>query len=258
MGARLTGYLGLTAILALAACGGGGGGGTPQQLYVPNSELFNATSPDATLSVIGLNRSSEIPFTQTTTLAAPSTLTGGKLAGTVNYTYAAGATNTVDLNSGGSVTLNDEGNVYAFRFGNADIFGVAGIAATNVPTGGTAIYNGFADVIVNDGTGPQTLLTQSTTTATFDAGRVDVRLSNAGSDWIKIDGATISGNTYSDGNMSVSGTFATAPVTSGSLQHEGMFFKDNAKEVGGWLIHDRTGAGINFIAQGTYGGNDGS
>jgi len=70
--------------------------------------------------------------------------------------------------------------------------------------------------------------------------------------------ANISGNGYSGGIMTVSPTFATDPVTSGALKHEGRFFETDAKEIGGVFILDRTDAGVNFKAEGAYSGNDGS
>jgi len=253
--------LALTALTALAACGGGSGSGNQgsgANQYVPNSQLFMASNPNVTLDVLRLDPATGMIKPETTNLTTPGTLTGGTLAGTISYSTQAGAQNAIDLNGGGQAILADQGNQYAFRFGaSGGRIGVAGIPATNMPTTGSAAYTGFADVNVNDGSGSPKSLTSLSAIATFNTGKVNVYLSNA-SDWIRINGANISGNGYSGGIMTVSPTFATDPVTSGALKHEGRFFETDAKEIGGVFILDRTDAGVNFKAEGAYSGNDGS
>ena len=256
---RTSTALSLLAVLTLCACGGSDGGLPDPGPYTPDSTLFANGGLSATLDVVALDRSTGNVGATTTQLTAPNQLIGGGLAGTVNYVYVTGASNTISLSSGKMASLEDNGTRYAFRFGNADQIGIAGIPASIVPGSGTATYTGFADVSANDGSATPKLLTNSSTTASFGTGRVNVYLNNAQGDWIRINDAIISGNTYADGTMTVSSSFATDPgLTSGSLQHEGRFFEQNAKEIGGVLILDRTSAGIDFKVQGVYGGNDGS
>ena len=239
-------------LIALTACSSGGGNSSAAG-YVPDSQLFMASSPNATLDVIGLDRTTDTLFTDTTSLNAPNILVGGRLDGTVSYSYVRGANNTIALTSGGNANIEDQGNQYAFRFGDANMVGIAGIPATSMPSG-SATYTGFADVSANDGSGSPKVLTNASTTANFNTGKVNVYLSNAGSDWIRITGADISGNGYADGALSVSPSFATDPVTSGTLAHQGKFFNGNAEEIGGVFILDRTPS-ITFKAQGVYGGS---
>jgi len=100
--------------------------------------------------------------------------------------------------------LEDNGTRNAFRFGNADMIGIAGIPASTVPGSGSATYTGFADVIANDGTTSPKVLTTASATASFDTNRVNVFLSNSDGDWIRINNAPISGNGYSGGTLAVS------------------------------------------------------
>lgn len=251
-----TAMLAMTALLGCGAGSGSGGTGTSQ--YVPDSQLFMNSSPNATLAVLRLDPNTGTVVSEQTTLTAPNTLSGGALAGTVSYTYDQGASNSIALNSGGDAVLIDRALEHAFRFGaSGGRVGVAGIATTNMPTIGSATYTGFADVNVNDGSGSPKSLTNATTTVSFDTGKVNVYLSSS-QNWIRIDGADISGNTYSDGVLTVSPSFATDPVTSGALDHKGQFFDTDASELGGVFILDRTDAGVSFKAQGVYGGRDGS
>jgi len=244
---------------ALAGCGSGSTVSSTSNQILPSSQLFMATSPNATLEVLRLDPATGLIVSETSTLTAPNALTGSALAGTVSYASTAGAENTILLNSDGSkAKINDQGQDYVFRFSASNgRIGVAGLPATNMPISGTAVYTGSADVIVNDGSGSPTFLTASSTTAFFGINEVNVVLDNT-VDWIRINGADISGNTYSDGVLTVSSTFATDPVTSGALEHEGRFFETNAKEIGGVFILDRTDAGVTFKAQGVYSGIDGS
>ncbi len=250
--------LALLTLTALTGCSSGGGNSTTNQ-STPSSELFTATSPNASLSVLRLDPTTGNVVRETANLTAPSTLTGSALAGAVSYSFEAGAENKITLNSDRSeAKIKDQGLGYVFRFGaSGGRIGVAGLPATNMPLGGTAFYSGFADVSVNDGSGSPTSLTASSTTVFFDTNQVNVVLDN-GTDWIRINQADITGNTFSGGVLTASPTFATDPGTSGALQHEGGFFEADAKELGGVFILDKTDAGVSFKAQGVYSGTDGS
>ncbi len=244
-------------VVTLTGCSSGGGtsGG---DTYVPNSALFAASSPDATLTVLGLNRATDGLYITTSSLTAPSTLSGGGLTGTVSYSYTAGANNVINLSSGKTAAIEDNGTRFAFGFGNADMAGIAGVATASMPTSGTATYNGFADALVNDGSGTLTVLDSSTVSANFGSNSVTARLSNSDGRWIQLTGATISGSSFSGGNLTASSVFSTSPGSTTTLQHQGQFFGSGASEAGGVFLLDRTGANITFKAQGVYGGNDGS
>jgi len=245
----------MTSLAILAGCGGSDDtSGSDPLLQTPDSQLFVQSGPTLGLTVLGINRTTGSSFEEATTLNAPSTLIGGHLDGTVSYERVFGAENTIALSSGGTASLEDVGNSYVFRFGNADIFGVGGLAATSMRTSGSATYSGGADVIVNDGSGAPIVLTNVVATADFGLGQVDTRLTNDQSFWLSINDAAISGNRYSDGMVSVSSRFATDPGTSGALVHEGGFFAPDGSEIGGAFVLDRTGANINFKAQGAYSG----
>ena len=242
---------------ALTACGSSeDDSGSGPLLQTPNSALFVSSGPNLSLSVLGIDRTTDLSFSETTTLNRPNTLSGGRLNGTASYQTTFGAQNSIALTSGGSAAIEDVGNAYVFRFGDAGMFGVAGLEATNIPGSGLATYSGKADALVNDGSGPPIALTDVVATANFGTGRVDTRLTNSQSYWVAINNAVISGSRYSGGELSASTRFATQPGTSGSLVHEGAFFEQNAGEIGGVFLLDRTSAGETFKAQGAYTGAD--
>ncbi len=239
----------ILAFISLSACGGGGGGSTQN---TPDSALFTASSPDVTLDVSSLNRATDVVSTQTTALNAPSTLVGGVLAGTVSYSYETGASNFITLSGGKTAAIDDRATTVSFMFANADIVGVAGVAATNMPSSSTASYSGHANAVVNDGN-TITQLTSSTVTANFSSDLANISLSGDGR-WLRINDANINGTRITGGNVSVSSDFANAPATSGDLDHAGQFFGVGASEVGGTFIIDKTDNGTSFKAQGVYNG----
>ena len=244
----------LSASLVLSACSGGNNATSTPQTELPNNALFLGSSFPVALTVVGLNRSNGAVSIDTSTLTDATTITGGRLAGTVIYQAVENAENKIELTSTSQLNIDDPGTTYAFRFAGSSLTGVAGPAATSLPSN-SVNYSGDASVSVNDGNTSLVALNQFTATADFGSGQIDIFLANSAGNSIRIDNATISGSQISGGTFTASG-MTTAPNGSGTLNHRGSFFQGNAQEIGGAFSIDETATSSpnTFKAEGIYAG----
>ena len=202
----ISGWLALVFCM-LAACSTDGGGGTTGS--PTSSNVFDSGDPSSgnsgggtgpingtgqgpstqSIAIIGLDRNNDTRFAESATVVNATMIEGSRLAGNVRYAATTSQDSEIDLTTGASALIKDIDVTNSFRFGNADMIGVAGIPATSVPLTGTATYNGAADVLVNDGSGSPKNLSIAIAVANFDQDRIDVEINDGGPFWVKIDGA---------------------------------------------------------------------
>ncbi len=180
--------------------------------------------------------------------------------------------------------LMEEGSLYTFLVGVTKYaaefvvvpsignpqFGVFGIPThfSLIPKSGTAAFSGSSSIQIIDGPTVYDLNGTSTAVANFDTQSINITLEglsgkridgatvpvdvqNVAS--IQIEGSTISGGNFRDGNVQM-----TSDQLSGSLsgQHtsqvSGSFFGPDAGEIGGILLVDDTVVSGTLLIQGSY------
>ena len=279
--------------LLLAACGGGssGGGGGGGSVGLSASSApppailrgQTATQTQLTGSAIRANNTS---ISLVAVAGSRNGQTGGLTIndGQFNFVDGNGPDGAGIFRSGTARLTNRVGNtrsfdfvfpyvqIYNFNGQEFSSFGVAGIATNpaNVPATGTATFRGDSTglMIANLGATSVSFEGNSTVTADFGAGIVDVQMSGfsiqstnaqpaiAPADTIRIDNMVISGNTFAGGNVTTSLRGQSVNLTGANTNStsQGHFFgQDGAgrpDEVGGNTIAiGRSGAiSATFIA----------
>ncbi len=253
--------------LLIGACGGGGGGDASlENAQLSQTTLFATAQPGPSraLSLVTLNKDNASVSLESATLDYSSRVSDASLDGTrINGSSMSGtiffsATNSefdyeVDLNSGGLAYLAGAAadTEFMFVFTDGARTGVAGERADTLPTG-TAVYNGSGNVTINDGRAVSQLSGVATITADFSGNDIDVRIDESGRGTITIRDASINGNSFIGGQLTLTGSFQNRP-TSVSADHDGAFFGPGAAEVGGAFAYRNTG-GAPIEILGVYSG----
>ena len=239
----------ITVVLAVLLAGCGGGQETTPLPAMPAIEAL-AVAKGQRVDVIALDRTTHSLGADISTVGDGGQLIGGRLAGVINQSATQGSW-TISQSGGGTINVVSDQLNDVFQFGSGSLVGVAGAATTNMPTTGNASYTGTADVIVNNGT-DLTQLTTSQIGVDFRSGWLNVLMTKDDSRWLAINGARVTGNQITGGDLSISQTFAIPAPDSTNLAHMGGFFGDAATEAGGVFFIDNTSIGETFSAQGVY------
>lgn len=262
---------GLSAALALAACGGGGssddGVTTSGDGPALDPSFAVGTRETAPLSFTGYTGDGTLVGGEDESVVnlATGVVTGGGFAGLLNA-----ARTRIDLAGGGTVLLSNPGNteyVRLFEVTNDPVFGVVGFlsAPSDLPGSGRVSYTGAAEVIAADESRIYSLEGRAFIVADFGEGRVRIDLDNLegiaqgispgntgtvtipSGGVITVDGSRISGAGFSGGTASVSGLPFTITSGADASGTNGGFFGPDADEVAGRVAVDDPAGSVGIL-----------
>lgn len=254
---RFQSFLGLSATaFVVSACGGGGGADAAlESAQLSQTALFATAQPGASraLSLVTLNKDNVSVSVESATLDYSSRvndssldgtrINGSSMGGTIFFSNASSDFDyEVDLNSGGLAFLAGAAadTEFMFVFTDGARTGVAGERADSLPSG-TAVYRGSGNVTINDGLAVSQLNGVATITADFSGNDIDVEIFQDGQGRITIRDASINGNSFRDGQLTLTGGFQNMPA-SVSADHDGAFFGPGAAEAGGAFAYRNSGS----------------
>lgn len=256
-------------IMVLSACGGGGGGGATEIVYV---QLLDTTST-ATSALVG----HDLESVSATEISGSLDRASGRAAVDGQSGDVDPSRTNINLDSGGSITLNPGSTDFVATFVNQPLSGTPSVGVIGVgtdiddlPTSGTVMMysgsNGSAIQII-DGGAVYDLTGSTTANVLFGSGEVDLTFSDLGGTRtsgtstpvgvtdvaiITIDDAQISGASFSGGTATFSSTEIGSTLSSSEVvSSSGGFFGPDADEIGGvFIIDDQTGGSL--LIQGTF------
>lgn len=237
--------------------------------YVAFADLSSKAT--TTLTGVAVDSSARTATTLSGTLnRSADTATVGTADGSINANRTL-----ITLTSGGTIALDPAGNTYSARYdaqptvGNRT-FGVVGeaTATRDMPMSGTATFNGASKVTIQDGVNLYDLTGDSKVDVNFQSGNVDTTISNLNGTvqggfgpaaaannvtTLTLNGASVSGNTFSGGRAAITGGTLTPLSGSETTANEGVFYGPLAAETGGgFVVNDARSSKViigDFIAK---------
>lgn len=201
---------------------------------------------------------------------------GGKINRSANTASIGGAKGTInasrsviELASGGSIALENGGNVYSARYnatpaqGNSSV-GIIGAAtqSSDMPTSGSARYAGTSKLAIQDGIDFYDLNGKANVVANFGSGNVTTTISKlsgtrisglskpqnvSGVGVVTVSGSSIEGNSFSGGAVSLASNALSPLSKKAKTQIGGTFYGAKALETGGTLVVNDTADGSVLI-----------